>query len=410
MNIKLITYFLFLAGFSYYCILPIIILTVVPDFHIARIAMNSFHETEYGIELFSYLAFLYFISFSIGYYFSFKIGVTKPKFESKSGVSRRIVLVTSCYVFMAILIVNVNEIISPIGYTEGYDVIHRGQLTTLYLTSIWWFVYLRTGIQARLMLVIVFISGLNLLFLGSRLGFISGLVALFIFDRYFRTTKLRDLNTKKMGWMKFIVIIFIIFVSMTMIGLVRAKDSISWEGIMSIFIAESLYIYASVPAYFLSTSLPLVAIPTDIFSGFIGGIPSFLFPEKINFFEKFSAMNEYSGSGFGGANHVVVLIANFGLIGFPIAAFLEGAWFGTLVKYINVSAFFRAVALLSIAVIPFILFRDGYQTSIKLLFINFLLIPYLVTKILFLSRVLRSRRARYSDNPPKLSQHVGDQQ
>lgn len=395
-SIRLISYLLFVAGFSYYCIFPVIFLSVFADSPISEVLLKRWTDS-YMDKMYLYLIFFYLISFSSGYYLSSRNGVIKPKKERGTGIGNLSVFITICYVGLFIFIVDVREIMSPSGYLDGYDVAHKGQLSTLYLVSIWWFVYLKTtavnaNIQTKLMLVIVFITGLNLLTLGSRLSVVSGMITLFIFYFYFvKKMRLQDSGAQKHVPIRWIVIIFITGILMSSIGLLREGTGISWEGIISIFAAEPLFIYASIPAYFSNNSLPLFAIPLDLFSGIVGAIPSFLFSEKGAFFAKYAMINEDFVSGFGGSHHVVTLIANFGLIGFPVAAFFEGAWFGMLVRRVHISAFFRAVTLSSIAMLPFIMFREGLSTPVKLLFFNFLLVPYIMLNVLFSIKRLVSR-------------------
>lgn len=388
-SIRSISYLLFLAGFSYYCILPIIYLYVFPDNYITEILLGKYPERYIG--MFLCLIIFYLISFSTGYYLSSKNGLVKPKGKRGNGVGKLSVLVTICYVGITLGIVDVREIISPLGYLEGYDIAHRGQLTTLYLVSIWWFIYLKSAvnanIQAKLMLVIVIIVGLNLLTLGSRLGVISGMITLFIFYVYFVKLTVQDNGAQKPRFIKWIVVIIVATILMSSIGLLRSGEGISWEGVMYIFAAEPLFIYASVPAYFSNSSIPLVSIPWDLFTGIVGAIPSYLFPEKGSFFLEYTVRNEDSYAGFGGLHHVVALIANFGLIGFPVVAFFEGAWYGMLVRRVHTSAFFRAVALSSIAILTFIMFREGLQVPVKLLFFNFLFFPYVMIQILYLIKL-----------------------
>jgi len=359
---------------------------------------------------------LYFISFSCGYYFSSKKGPTKAREKISNNIGKLSVLVTTCYVGIAISIVNVTEILSPLGYLDGYDIGHRGQLTTFYLISIWWFIYLKsmkstvyTNIQSKLMAAIAFIAGLNLLTLGSRLGVISGLISLFIFYGYFvKGKQLQVRVVRKLGSLKWIAIIVMVAILMFSIGLLRTGEGISLEGIIGIFAAEPIFIYASVPNYFMHSSLPLFAIPFDLFTGIVGAIPSFLFPDKADLFLEYSARNVDSYSGFGGVHHLVSLIANFGLIGFPFVAFIEGTWFGMLVRRVNANAFYRAVALTSISLLTFFMFREGLQAPIKLLFFNFLLFPFIVIRMLLLVKPLVTAKAAGKTNGTYGPKHSSD--
>ena len=394
MNIKSIPYIFFLGGFAYYGLLPIVFLYFFQNYPIAQIAISN-SGSKLFLELYSALAFVFLICFSVGYYFSLRTKKFRVKTHNIDKVKELRVIISFLYIVFTIFSINVTEIISLVGYLGEYDVAHRGQLTTLYLTSIWWFIYFKTDIHAKLMLFIALLAGLNLLALGSRLGVLTGIISMIIYYGYFAKENMKFIRGSGLGSVKGILTLTVVLVLMTSVGLIREGSSITVEGALSIFSAEPLFIYASVPAYFSNTSLPLFAIPVDIFASVIAAIPSFMFSAKVDFFAEYTSVDRNSLSGFGGMNHLVSLVANFGLIGFPFAAFLEGAWFGMLIKNAYKSPFFRAVAITSISVIPFIMFRDGFQTTIKILFFNFLLFPYIATRVLlFLKRSVRPSVAR----------------
>jgi hypothetical protein len=382
MKITSIPYILFLGGFAYYGVLPVAFFYFFQDYQTVRIAMSNFGN-QYFLELYSGLAFVYFISFSTGYYLSQKYSDIQPSIKKVNYDKNLRRLIVGLYMAIALVSLNVQEIVSLVGYSGEYDVAHRGQLTTLYLTSIWWFIYFKSGLHAKLLLAIAFAAGLNLLALGSRLGVITGLISVLIFYWYFASNQLKRGQTNSWMLAKVLAILVLSIVAMTSIGLIREGNGITFEGLLGIFSAEPLFIYVSVPAYLSKNALPLLAVPVDIFASMIAAVPSFLFPSKIDFFSTYSAIDKDSISGFGGVNHLISLITNFGLIGLPVAAFFEGAWFGMLIKNCNKSPFLRAVAISSISVVPFIMFREGFQTTIKIVFFNYLLFPYIATRVFF---------------------------
>jgi hypothetical protein len=387
MNVRLLGYLLFLFGFLFYIFLPLFFLIVFPYYNISEIAMKNYNGNYY-LLIYSYLAFGYFILFSMGYYLTSFIKINKFKAVAVDFLGWAKVAVTLIYSCIALFVINLSEILNPIGYLDGYDVTHRGQLTTLYLTSIWWCIYFKSGINSKLMLVIAFIAGINLVALGSRLGIVTGLISMLIFYFYFNNTKV---NRTSGGFFWYAKIGFILFLSgmlMTIIGLLREGNILTMEGMFSIFASEPLFIYASVPAYFTNNPINLFEIPVDLFVSIIGAIPSFIFPLKSEFFLTHAVVSSESASGFGGMNHLVTLVANFGMVGFPVVSFIEGVWFGMLTRLVHKNSFFRAVALSSFAILPFILFREGLQTSVKLLFFNFLVFPFIIIQILTILKII----------------------
>jgi hypothetical protein len=387
MSVRLTNYLLFLVGFIFYIASPLIILTVFPDYHISEIAMKNY-SGEYYLLLYSYLSFGYFVFFSMGYYLSLFMKINKFESEAVDRLGWTKVAVTVLYACIALFVINLSEILNPIGYSGDYDVTHRGQLTTLYLTSIWWCIYFKSGINSKLMLIIAFIAGLNLLALGSRLGVTTGLISLLIFYFYFQNTRVNRRDRSLFWYAKLGSILFLIALLMTSIGVLRAGNEVTIEEIFGNFASESLFIYASVPAYFSNNFTNLFEIPVDLFVSIVGAIPSFLFPLKSDFFLEHAVVDSESASGFGGMNHLVTLVANFGMAGFPVVTFFEGVWFGILTRLVYKNSFFRAVALSSFAILPFILFREGLQTSVKLLFFNFLFFPFVIIQMLIILKII----------------------
>ncbi len=265
----------------------------------------------------------------------------------------------------------------------------RGMLSTLYLVAIWWYIYIKTfgryRFQSAVIISIILLTGLNLLALGSRLAVVSGIISLLVYYILFvRNVKPRHAKPRKLLIVvKFFTIIIFLALLMSLIGVMRSGEAISVEGLLSIFAAEPVFIYASVLSYYSMDSIHLFAIPWDLLTGIVGSIPSFLFPNKVDLFLAFSPRSDDAYSGFGGVHHLVSLLSNFGLLGFPIVSLFEGFCLGLLIRRVNVSSFYRAASLSSIGVLTFILYREGLQAPVKLFLFNFTLMPYLIFNFLF---------------------------
>jgi hypothetical protein len=287
-----------------------------------------------------------------------------------------------------------NEIIHPGGYIDGYDIPHRGQLSTLFLTATWWYIFSKTssskkGVKSILLLCMV-LSGINLLVLGSRLAVLTGLIAIIIFNLI---EKINSSNHFNVNISKPLLLFVILALGLIVVGVLRDGTGLNLDAMLFIFFAESLFIYASVPAYFAVNDIDYFKIPYDLFSSIAGGIPTIFFTDKLKFFSDFTPDGPDYGSGFGGVNHIILLLITFGKGGFLIFSIIEGMFFSYLGRLINRNPFGHTIAICVISLLPFMFFRDGFQTSIKVIFFNFMLYPFLAMLLISTVRNSRSKLA-----------------
>lgn len=371
-------------------------LTIYPEFVISDIVIGRHSDIYTGLYLL--FAIIYLGIFTYGFYAIPEKMCMYSDYGIGHGTEKLTIFVVIIFTLIAAFVVDLREIISPAGYGVEYDTIHRGQLTTLFLMSIWWLIYLKlsdvSNFNIRLIFLVILCCGLNLLLLGSRLGFITGIIAFLIYSYFHKVQGGR----RVVKIIKFAALAIMAAIGMGYVGVARTGGDVFAEGIITILAAEPIFIYASVPAYFSNSNLELVAIPWDIFSSIVGSVPSFLFPAKNEFFETYTALNKGSESGFGGINHIVLLISNFGLVGFPVVAYFEGALFAMLCRKFQTNKFFLTAGACSVAILPFMMFREGYQTTIKLLLFNFLLLPYLILKILSILKFASEKNYRKNTN------------
>lgn len=362
---------LFLVGLTYYCLLPILSINFLYENSIVQIFNSRFPNPEFNI--FILLVAIYCISI----YFGFNV-----KLETKGiniSVNRTNYYFIVLFFFISfILIINLNEILFPAGYTDGYDIAHRGQLTTLYLMCVWWYIFFDDKSFFKgykyFFIILILISGINLLFLGSRLGFLTGIIALVV-NLYIKTA---------FSIFKFIYVstsIILIFMLVILVGVVRDGSNISLDGFLNIFQAESIFIYMSIPAYLNGEELPLINEPIDLVATLIGFIPSSLFLNKFELMDLYSAISSDRSSGMGGGNHIIILLANFGIIFMPLMGLLEGLFLKSVIASSIYSKFNFTNCILIISLLPFIWFREGMQTPLKLICLNFTFLPYILLKI-----------------------------
>jgi hypothetical protein len=363
--------------------MPLVIVKLFPDN--AVLGFTNFNNGEAFLIEYTIYALIFLILFSIGFFIKFKLNNlinNKPQLSSLF-----LILLMGAYFFLFWSIFSLSEVLNMPGYLDGYDIERRGQLSTLFLTSIWWYIYIQSSVKLKpskiLFIFIILLSGLNLLALGSRLAVLTGVIMLF-------------LNYKSRLFVKFKVNIFsaIIWILITVsvfgaIGVLREANEISYEAIAFIIFAEPVFIFASVFSYFNSVPISLINVPYDVFSSLAASIPSLIFQNKIEFFAKYASIPEFAQSGFGGANQIIILLANFGVLLFPFVSFIMGYFIASMINKMNRSRFSYTAAIGIVALIPFIFFRDGYQTSLKLALMNFLIMPaifLLINRIIVLSK------------------------
>lgn len=362
---------LFIIGLTYYCLLPLLSINILNDNSIVQIFNSRFLKPEFDIFI---LLLAFYCPF---FYFGFNIKLNFKGINFSLNRSNYYFILLF-FLISSILILDINEILFPVGYTEGYDTAHRGQLTTLYLMCIWWFIFFDKEPAFRgyqfFFTILILISGINLLSLGSRLGFLTGLIAIFV-NFYIKNT---------FSILKYIytyILITLIVIVIVIIGVLRDGSNISLDGFINIIQAESIFIYMSVPSYLNGEALPLMNAPIDLIPTLIGMIPSSMFPNKFELMDLYSAIPSDKSSGMGGGNHLIVLLANFGLIFMPLMGILEGILLRVAISSSIYSKFNYASCISIISLLPFIWFREGMQTPIKLILVNFVFLPFILLKL-----------------------------
>ncbi|HHB1580105.1 TPA: hypothetical protein ACN983_005256, partial [Vibrio parahaemolyticus] len=165
---------------------------------------------------------------------------------------------------------------------------------------------------------------------------------------------------------------------------VRTGWDVNIQTFLGIAFAEP--IFTSLGAlYYIDTGRDLVNFPYDILASTINFIPSFVFSNK---YELVTSLTESDRifNPMGAQPLVVSLYHNFGLL-YPFFMVLIGFYFGYIKKRSD-SDFFRAVNLTTL---PFVLIhfhREGFITSLKILFFNGIIFPFILIAILkfFLSK------------------------
>ena len=229
----MIAYYLFLCGFFYYCIMPLAVVKLNPD-NVALGFIKSNYTDAVLIEYFI-CAMIFICFFSAGFFVKFRskkiIKLKDPKISSLFSI-----VLAGIYAFLFLNIFSANEVMNMVGYLDGYDIERRGRLSTLFLTSIWWYIYIQPLAKFKLLknffgLVVIF-SGLNLLALGSRLAVVTGVVMILL-NNYPNLFLRPKINLS-------LVLIGILFVAgfFGVVGVLREASELNFEAIIFIIFAE----------------------------------------------------------------------------------------------------------------------------------------------------------------------------
>lgn len=342
-----------------------------------QIATNRLAPTDLSLYIFISAAFL--LMFSFGYFSKIKIKnsvINIPK-HSISRVAS--VLVCLVYSLLFLKIFSLNETLSFIGYGYEYDASRRGQLSTLCLTAMWWYVFFARHEKHRLektfFLLIVAASAINLLSLGTRQAVIA-VIIMYLLNKYSEKIYLA-----RFKFWKIALIIGALGLLFGYIGIWRQSEQMSFDAILFILLAEPIFVFAGVFSFFHYAEVYLVGIPSDFLASLVAMVPSFIFPTKSEFIDYHSDIPHYARSGFGAINHIILMIANFGVLIAPFVAFWYGYYLAVVINKMKNSNFWYAAGISIISLIPFTFFRDGYATSVKLIVFNFIVTPLLLVAV-----------------------------
>lgn len=386
-NRKLYHNYLFLFGFVYYLILPLIVAVfkILPsDYPGMQLFYNAYDEEALGKYLL--LLFVVFISFYSGSLLPLMQRQKSNIHRCKGNyISSRDLSLFSLPFFIygqVLVFQNIGNLFR--GYKVEYDMTFLGSISTLNTLFLFLAIYnkgknyeMNKYFSLYIYLSIIEFS-IVLLGMGSRMYILIPSIAFLIFL----------LDQKKISWRKCIfwggsaALIFIL------IGMWRIGSDVTSDIFLYMGVAEPVFTWISAISMLSEKNLPLLAFPSNFISSFLNFIPTVLFPNKNNFIYPIDLSYD---SPFGATSLLLSLVANFGILGSGVAMFLLGFYF-TIVR-INFKGLFGQTYYYCICgIIAFQLFRDGISIVNKMFFYNFLILPFLLFLIIKMLRYFSLRK------------------
>lgn len=367
--------YLFLFGFVYYLLLPlIVVLGNLLDDYVGIQHLNYYFKTDFLLSYILIISMLG-ISFYIGSVFLLKFKKYPTKLNSIEKIigNRDIFLILLPFFLYGqyMIFKNRNELFS--GYLQTYNVEFLGTISTLNLLFLFFFLYCKGKMSKRTRTLDVFLLfslleySIVLLGLGSRMYALIPCVSYFVFllDK-------RVVQFKKVLLSGFCLILFFLF-----IGVWRKGSVLSFETLLYIGVAEPAFTWISAVSMFSMNDLPLWAFPSNFISSFVNFAPTILVPNKSEFI---TPIDLNFDSPFGATSILLSLIANFGILGSCCALFMLGALLSLLKTNAN-NLFAKTYYYCICGIIPFQLFRDPFSVVNKMFFFNLFFLPFLLFMI-----------------------------
>lgn len=367
----------FLFGFVYYLVTPYFTLLLFSDELLVEAALRyisiDYFDVYYFLDLFVILVF-YIGGYMIGqccikrdYIFIDRLSLYKV---SPLIIASLLIIVLG----MVFLKIRSTGVALFSGY-ETYDVSVLGPIATLVFTVSLFYNFFVNSLVKKIYLALFFISSIVLLGFGSRMFFLLGLITIMLGVVSKKSYLLRSL--------RFYVFLGLTFLFVVGVGLWRSGGGGHGSSpMLSIFLIEPLFTATSGSLYIENSGgRPLVNYPNDLLASFVNFVPSFAFPDKMNFINLIIYdSNKYSPFG---ANALISnLYSNFGVF-YPFYVFIIGLIYGFLCAKSHVSSFFRAVYFSLLPVLMFHFYREGFITFIKVFLFNGIFLPFLVLMCLY---------------------------
>lgn len=371
--------YLFLFGFIYYLISPIIVgsLGLLEEFPGMDLFYGNFLNRDSYSKYFL-LCFLLFASFYFGSFsalkFRKKINYIQPQFPN---IDIKLWFIILLFVFNHYYIL-LNRSILFTGYTLEYSTDFLGKIATFNNVYLFLFMYSRiTRKYRKLLLVLLIENSIILIGMGSRMFVLIPVVAIliYVFENY-------HIRKNTLYLIFFLCVLFFLGV-----GVIRDNSFVSLEAFIYIGLAEPLFTWISASTFIDNNDIKLIGVPLNFIGTFINFIPSILLPNKAEYILPIPYNFE---TPLGACSIITSLYGNFGLIFTPAIVYI-GGFLLTVIRYKR-SAFFKTYYYCCCGVIPFLMFRD-VQSMNKLIFSVFLIYPAVAIYIrLFPKVVVISKR------------------
>lgn len=356
---KLYHNYLFLFGFIYYLICPILVGhgEYLDDFPGMHLFYDCFPDAS-RIRYYYCLISLLFLFFYLGSFSALLFRKSSSKEVNYTTCSKGV----NNWMLFAIILINQYVIFSNrqylfTGYTSGYSTDFLGKIATLNCLYLFLFLYLKelnsNNLQKIVFATLLIENSMVLIGSGSRMFVLIPIVSFLVYL----------LDTKRIAIKRLFVVSSIVLVFFLVVGVVRQGNTVTGiELLVYIGVAEPVFTWISAGSFMISNpTIHLLDFPSNFIGTFINFIPTFLFPNKADYITRVPYMYE---TPLGASSILVNMYGNFGLLATPIMFFI-GGFLLSVIRY-DKRPFFRIFYYCCCGVIPFILFRD-LQSANKIL-------------------------------------------
>ena len=369
---------LFLLGFAYYLILPIII--VLDKKWESYPAMDNLFIYYRDTYLLGYLSivllmlFFFFMGSNMPLLIKKrkKINIQTNQKETLAR-SKEIAIVSFPLFLLAQLVIFSNRSQLFQGYMfEDEERTFVGVIASACMFLLFMFLYTRHVDCSRksykfLLFALIELS-VALISFGSRMYIMVTFFSILIYMLDNHKISLR----KSIIWLSCVSILAMAF------GILRkGSNEISFEALIFVGIMESAYTWISAISMYDLNELPIFAFPYDFLMSVVNFVPSTILPMKNEWLVPNLLKYE---NPLGATSLFYSLISNFGILGSFIALFFLG-YYLTYVRCHWKTVFGKTYYYCLCGVIPFQLFRDPVVMVNKMFFFNFLILPLVVIKI-----------------------------
>ena len=301
--------YFYLLGWCYYTLGPVLAIYLELFPHYTNIYLIQTGFLIYSISLL--------FSFLIGNWVASYVRLMKTSVYIRSS-KNNIFAYISLLFFLSIIVNYAQDV--QIGY-GGPENILLGPLSTIMIVLTFYSVYFmipasRIHYKAIIKSLLVYASlivGICLLLAGGRLYVLTAL--LWIAAYKFDVNKKNSLRI--LFWVSFGVIIAVV------IGQTRLGVSFEPQIFFFALFSEPLLLYYGTNEYFNNYEIQLISFNRDILASLINFVPSFLFPNKAEFYNTLSQQGIVN-SNYGGLHITVSMAENFGLLGSLFFSFMVG--------------------------------------------------------------------------------------
>ena len=386
---------LFLFGFIFYLVLPLLIglgnvFKGYPGMDLYQEYFRQIPASKIGVYLL--ICFTWLLAFYSGHFLYKMLQPIKkePRLFEKSYADFGTSYIA---IFLLLLLFAFAWLArgSIFGGYATYDVPARGKLSTLLVIFNFFLLYQLVS-KAKLSWFIVAGTAANcllLLSMGGRMYVFQTLIIILVYKTSFAPLRWNLIKVTGLAVAGFLV--------GAVSGVWRMGGSFSLLKAGYSFFAEPVFTWISTSTFLTANNIPLVNIPLNFFSSFLNLIPNTLVNLK-PYVVSAQGMGYSYLSPLGADSIWSTFIINFGAAGSVIFLFITGFLLNFLRDFSTRSRFGAVYYILVCSILPFQFFRDGFYIINKQLFFNFLLFPAV---LLYILKLVKYFNINYQDSHNK---------